>query len=68
MKPCPFCGGIDIKHYAAGVGRRFKCADCHAEGPPARPDIRGATTQDTDRLRREAAATLWNLRRHTAEV
>ena len=65
MKPCPFCGGRDIRHHASpGLGRRFKCRSCHAEGPPARLDIRGATTQETDRLRMEAAAELWNGRTH----
>ncbi len=61
MKPCPFCGETDIKHHASvGLGRRFKCSRCHAEGPPARMDIRGATQPETDRLRRDEAARLWN--------
>ncbi len=60
MKPCPFCGGLEIRYYASGIGRRFKCMDCHAEGPPAQCDIKGDSTHDTSRLRTEAAATMWN--------
>lgn len=67
IKPCPFCGGVDIRHYAASVGRRFKCRECHAEGPAVLKDIRGSTTQETDRLRMEAARDLWN-KRATLEV
>jgi hypothetical protein len=67
MNPCPFCGSYDIRHHASsglGLGRRFKCRGCHAEGPPARVDIRGATAQETDQLRAEEAARLWNGRAH----
>jgi hypothetical protein len=64
LKPCPFCGSRDIKHYAHPLGRRFKCCGCRAEGPPARIDTRGTDAAETYRMRTEEAATLWNGRTH----
>lgn len=65
LKPCPFCGGTDIRHHATltyEIGRRVKCMSCHAEGPPARWDLKGDNARDTERRRRNAAFEAWNRR------
>ena len=36
LKPCPFCGGTDLKiHTAFDAQGWFRCASCQAEGPLA---------------------------------
>ena len=62
MKPCPFCGGTDIRWYSdKGLGHRYKCTNCHAIGPFSEPD-RGATARETSDIRTAEAARLWNTR------
>ncbi len=63
MKPCPFCGSTDIVHHASTlIGRRVSCKSCYAEGPPAPYALKGHSTNETDRLRRDAAYENWNRR------
>ena len=68
MKPCPFCGGNDIRWSAEKFqGHRFSCRTCHALGPWSEPD-RGATARETSDIRTKAAAELWNTRPLEAEM
>lgn len=71
LKPCPFCGARDIRHHATRtfvIGRRFECMVCHAEGPPARWDLKGVDARDTDRLRMNEALSRWNRRADPSET
>lgn len=66
LKPCPFCGGTDIRWNATDegprhVGRRFVCRTCHADGPMI-PNLRGVTAEETHQMRLDAATEAWNRR------
>jgi len=51
LKPCPFCGGINIIH----SGFRMYCHTCGAEGP------------DADNMDESAATEAWNTRAALAQ-
>lgn len=70
LKPCPFCGGSNLRHGNIKSGwRRVRCSQCCAEGPPINPAYhKGPTSYDTSKFREEAAFTVWNTRAHSPEV
>ncbi|MBR4211456.1 MAG: Lar family restriction alleviation protein [Oscillibacter sp.] len=56
LKPCPFCGGTDLKiHTAFGVQGNFICASCQAEGPLA-------VVESADDVLFDLAVEAWNRR------
>jgi hypothetical protein len=64
MKPCPFCGGVDIRTQASSrVNTRCICMTCHAEGPVVWHDeVKGETAHETTMLRAKQAAQFWEKR------
>lgn len=61
IKPCPFCGGTDIKHYRKKQGDYqkvfYQCRQCNARTGV----IEARWTEPYEELKTEAAA-LWNRR------
>lgn len=64
LKPCPFCGGMDVRHGNKETGwRRVICRQCNAEGPSIDPTLhKGPTSYDTGKFREKAAFSKWNRR------
>jgi hypothetical protein len=62
MKPCPFCGGGDLRWGKSEFGMRYHCMSCRASGPPVLTEIRGKDAQETMRLREREASRLWEHR------
>ena len=54
MKPCPFCGSIDIRSSQNNDEHLFWCGNCGALGP--------------NDISFEYATQMWNLRRPTADL
>ena len=75
LKPCPFCGGKDIRQSIKITGRfdvayhvAYFCSDCHCYGariltPKVRHnDYKGRASIETNERYRELAAEAWNRR------
>ena len=54
LKPCPFCGSLDLTYFGASIGTAHKvqCLECYA--------VVASTTQE--------AATVWNTRAYESEI
>ena len=75
LKPCPFCGGTDIRCSFKVAGRFIKqyrvamfCNDCHAYGPriltikKEHDDYRGRDAVTKDERYEAEATEAWNRR------
>ena len=59
LKPCPFCGGLNISDKTNGWGHAFhQCNDCKAQGPARSVTIKNPW----------ANPVLWNTRAEAAEA
>ena len=63
LKPCPFCGGDNVRFEATVCNAIVLCADCRIYGPDSDRffDIRD-DFENYETLRKDKAISLWNRR------